>query len=244
MSGLSESVTGEWSGDVNLHGAAVKQHEEYKRRIEFVSGIGLENRKEDAIIKCDLESIKQQITVDIKFATLSKIMYIIKYFLLPYMHIVHNSVTINFIIALQKVNKEYQDKQKEGKNRKEMLGLAWDVKELSDLNESGRQILVDCSTLVDKLVDPDYDRIASNLPLKLDELRKKLKSFRSRLTKYRRTAATHVLVVLISPEERVSKPYALAVQCLTYRSIKDTEMRQICNNIVNKMVARGMKVAG
>lgn len=35
-----------------------------------------------------------------------------------------------------------------------MFGLAWDVKELGDLNEVGRELTVECTTLIDKLLDP------------------------------------------------------------------------------------------
>lgn len=62
--------------------------------------------------------------------------------------------------------------------------------------------------------------------------------FVKRVIKYRREPATHVLVVLISPEERNKKPYALAVQCIAYKSIKDAEIRQIYNNVVKEMTAK------
>ena len=78
----------------------------------------------------------------------------------------------------------------------------------------------------------------------LHELQESIISFIKRVIKYRRTAATHVVVVLISPEERSTKPYALAVQCVAYKSIKDSEMREICNNVMKAMIARNMKVAG
>lgn len=64
------------------------------------------------------------------------------------------------------------------------------------------------------------------------------------MIKYKRTAATHILVVMISPEERDVKPYAMPIQCLAYKSLKDNEVRQICNKIVEEMLARKMKVAG
>ena len=51
-------------------------------------------------------------------------------------------------------------------------------------------------------------------------------------------------MILISPEERNKKPYALAVQCIVYKSIEDSEVRQMCNNVVKEMIVRGMKVAG
>lgn len=125
-----------------------------------------------------------------------------------------------------------------------MLNLPWDVKELDDLNEMGRRIAVECAAIVDKLQDPAYDPIANNLPRQLTTLRKDCLSFVKRVTKYKREAATHILIVMISPEERRSKPYALTVQCIAYKSIKDSEIRSICNKVVQKMVSRGMKVAG
>lgn len=125
-----------------------------------------------------------------------------------------------------------------------MLGLAWDLRELSELNDLGRQLIVECATLEDKLMDGNYDKIADNLPSKLCSFRESTLSLLKRVTKYRRVAATHVLIVMISPEERNSKPYALTVQCIAYKSIKDSEMRGICNKLIKEMHGRKMKVAG
>lgn len=86
-----------------------------------------------------------------------------------------------------------------------MFELAWDVEELSSLNESGRHIIVLCNTLQDKLLDINYDRIANNLAFQLETFRQTTLSFVKRVTRYKRVAATHILVVLISPEERRTK---------------------------------------
>ena len=147
-------------------------------------------------------------------------------------------------LALQNARKEYENKQGEGKSGKEMFGLAWDVKELSDLNKTGRELIVECTTLVEKLLDPSYDSIANNLANQISTFRERVLSFVKSTTMYRREPATHILVVLISPEERNKKPYALAVQCIAYKSIRDSEVRQICNKVVKEMTVRGMKVAG
>jgi len=53
----------------------------------------------------------------------------------------------------------------------------------------------------------------------------------------------HILVVVISPEQRLHKPYALSVQCIAYKSLKDKEVRNIANKLIKEMSARGMKVA-
>ena len=62
--------------------------------------------------------------------------------------------------------------------------------------------------------------------------------------RHRRTAATHILVVMISTECRKKKPYALPIQCVSYTGMTVTELRRILNNIVSEMVKRGMKVTG
>ena len=39
----------------------------------------------------------------------------------------------------------YKAKQSEGKCGKETFGLTWEVKEWNDVNESGQQLVIDCS---------------------------------------------------------------------------------------------------
>ena len=52
-----------------------------------------------------------------------------------------------------------------------MFGLAWDVKELSDLNETGWELIVECTTFIDKLLDPSYDGITNNLANQISTFR-------------------------------------------------------------------------
>ena len=49
---------------------------------------------------------------------------------------------------------------------------------------------------------------------------------------------------MISTEERNRKPYALPVQCLPYKGLKDSEIWDIGNKVIQEMHKRGMKVAG
>ena len=74
-------------------------------------------------------------------------------------------------------------------------------------------------------------------------VREKLTMFVKRVSRYRRTPASHLLVVMISTEDRRRKPYALPVQCIAYRSLKDAEVRHIANRVIQEM-KRNMKVAG
>lgn len=70
MSGLGESISGKWSGDVNLkEGVLDKLYMEYKARLDFVAGFGLGERSDDAIFQQDLGDIKQHLMDDINFIT-------------------------------------------------------------------------------------------------------------------------------------------------------------------------------
>jgi len=121
--------------------------------------------------------------------------------------------------------------------------LSWKVKELNDLGEKGRALHSDLKDLMHKLQSRD-DNNKDNVPSCLTTLRQKATAFLKGIVRHQRNAATHVLVFMISPEERNKKPYALPVQCLPYRGISDTKVRKLADNIIQEMVKRNMNVAG
>lgn len=125
-----------------------------------------------------------------------------------------------------------------------MINLAWKIKELTDLNESGRNLLVEVNTLICNLEDVNYNQEERNIPRQLTQIRQKLRTFIKAVTRHQCTAATHVLIFMISPEERNKKPYALPVQCLPYKGLSDMKVRSLANEVIEEMVKRGMKVAG
>jgi len=49
---------------------------------------------------------------------------------------------------------------------------------------------------------------------------------------------------MISNKERNKKPYALPVQCIPYKGLSDSKVRQIANKVISEMAKRGMKVSG
>ena len=83
-----------------------------------------------------------------------------------------------------------------------------------------------------------------NIPRILQTIRQKAITFVKDVARHQRTAATHVLVFMISSEERNKKPYALPIQCLPYKGLSDNKMRELANLIITEMVKRKMKVAG
>lgn len=103
---------------------------------------------------------------------------------------------------------------------------------------------MEISTLLDKLQSQDYDPVQDNFARKLTSLQQQLLDAIKRLSKHQRTAATHILVFMVSPESRSRKPYALPVQCLPICGIKDKTIRDMSNKIIEIMVGKNMKVAG
>ena len=63
-------------------------------------------------------------------------------------------------------------------------------------------------------------------------LKPDLRTYLRNLYKKRRSpAATHVMVIMMSEEQRKAKPYALPVQYIPYKSIKNTEVRVFTSKI-------------
>ena len=83
-----------------------------------------------------------------------------------------------------------------------------------------------------------------NIPRHLATIRDELMLFVKRVTCHKRTAATHLLVFMISSEERKKKPYTLPVHCLPYKGLSDAKVRELANQIIREMTHLNMKVAG
>lgn len=127
---------------------------------------------------------------------------------------------------------------------KTMFTLAWKVQELEHLIDCIRKLVVETSTLMEKMEYPDYNAVEDNFQRKLASTKQLLLDAVKKLSKHQRTAATHVLVFMISPESRNRQPYALPVQCLLIRGIKDKTIRGMADKIIAAMVDRKMNVAG
>ena len=147
-------------------------------------------------------------------------------------------------LELTKANDTYSQKlETERHQQKDMITLSWKVKELNDLAENGRQVYTEIKALVSRMQVREGSR-EENIPRILQTIRQKAISFVKGVVRHQRTAATHVLVFMISNEERNKKPYALPIQCLPYKGLSDSKVRELANHIITEMVQRKMKVAG
>lgn len=67
--GLCESVHLKWSGDVDLNDGKVQcDYQQYKSRLDFVSGLGVGTRQSRSIIHGDLSTLHQQLLMDKEFS--------------------------------------------------------------------------------------------------------------------------------------------------------------------------------
>ena len=124
-----------------------------------------------------------------------------------------------------------------------MIILAWKIKELTELGEVGRQLFNEIRVLKDKIQRPNLES-DENVPSQLRSIRQRLVTVIKGVTRHQRTAASHILVFMISTEDRRRKPYALPVQCVPYKGLSDSKVRDLANNIISEMVKRKMNVAG
>ena len=121
------------------------------------------------------------------------------------------------------------------------MKLAWTIQEQQELLATVSQHIVDSATLKDQLQDECYDPVRQNTAKALKSLQNQLIDMVRRLSKHQHTAATHIFVIMVSSESRNRKPYALPVQCLPVKALKDQQVRDIANKV---MVERRMNVAG
>ena len=149
-------------------------------------------------------------------------------------------------IALTKAQADYEEKIKSSNRSqdKTLFKLAWQIHELEELIKEMGQIAVDLSTLIGRVLNIQHDLVKENFAANLISTRVSLEEAVKKLIRHQRTAATHIMVFMISTESRNHKPYALPVQCLPITALKDQQCRELANQIIAAMVKRNMKVVG
>ncbi len=125
-----------------------------------------------------------------------------------------------------------------------MFALCSSLDELKHLIENGRNLLVETKVLLDLVSANGTEVGAANLPRRLCNWKNKQTDFVKRLVRFKRTPATHIFVIMISSELRMSKPYALPVQCLSYTGMSEKDIRSLLLNLIGEMVKHGMVVRG
>ena len=147
------------------------------------------------------------------------------------------------LVELKSSNDTYSEKLQSNKyNDKDMINLSWKIKELDELNEIGRKLHAEIEVLSKRIDHCSWQQ--ENIPKYLKGIRKDMVYFIKGVTRHQRTSATHILIFMISNEERRKKPYAIPVQCIPYKSLSDFKVRELANLVIHEITNRKMKVAG
>ena len=117
---------------------------------------------------------------------------------------------------------KYQEAKKKCTSRDLLMERCWEVAELNELLLKGNALL-SCSNA---------------------NLCKSISEFISAVFKKRREAATHVLVIMAAEETRRKKPYALPLQFIPYKSMKDEELRAVLQNVKATLIKEGITTVG
>ena len=125
-----------------------------------------------------------------------------------------------------------------------MFSLSWDIEELNKIATEGRKIRIELSTTLSIVSSADDGFQQQNVPRKIKSIRDRLGAFVKETIRFKRKAATHIFVIMISSELRDHKPYALPVQCLPYTGLDEANLRRLVNSLIVEMVSHGMKVSG
>ena len=121
---------------------------------------------------------------------------------------------------------------------KELIVLSWKVKELSDLNVTGRSLHSEITQLNSSTQQGDSIRREDNVLKHLSNFQQRMVAFKTGVTRHKRTPVSHILVLMISSEERNKMPYALPIQCVPYNGLSDTKVCELANHVIHETVKR------
>ena len=75
-------------------------------------------------------------------------------------------------------------------------------------------------SIIDLLTCQSTDIVAENIAGRITRIQERLLSFLKGITRYQRSAASHVLITILSPSSRNVKPYAIPISCIPYARLR------------------------
>ena len=204
-----------WNGDVDLgDGKVTLLRHEYESRRSLYQG---NNLKEDkAFLELRLTHLIDALREDIKFLS----------------------------TGLVSAEQEYEKKFNAPNTSQQLLKtLCWERVEFNTLLQQAQCFLEKYEAMVQFLHQPvprEKDVVTALQHIEKDALC----YLRNLFVKKRQSGATHVLLFLVSDERRNRKPYALPVQYVPYKSIRDQFVRDLTDIIKREMIALGLKPVG
>ncbi|XP_078357969.1 uncharacterized protein LOC144642774 isoform X1 [Oculina patagonica] len=212
---LQESVKGVWNGDVDLgDGKLALFNEEYERRKSLCKSKDL---KDDSVyLESRLNELKDFLQRDVTFLS-------------------------SGLIAAEQ---EYEKKFNAPNTSQHLLKtLCWERVEFNTLLQQAQCFIEKYEAMISSLHQevPRQRQVITALQNIEEDA---ITYLRNLFIKKRQPGATHVLLFLISDERRNKKPYALPVQYVPYKSIRDQFVRDLTDDIKREMVKMDLKPVG
>ena len=143
----------------------------------------------------------------------------------------------------EKAKETYETKRKQHHvGEQSLFTLAWEIDGFEKLIKLQDDVVAMIHSIQEMMQLASPRRV--NVPRQLSELRKQLEEYIKGVTTKRREAASHLLVFMVSDEQRSSKPYAIPIRALPYRSITDDMVRRLRDEIRDAMHELGMLAVG
>ena len=121
-------------------------------------------------------------------------------------------------------------------SKKKQKSLSWEIVEVVDLLQKAENIA--------QLLDEIKHKPQVHHRTVLIANKREISAYLRNLYKKRRTAATHVLVVMVADEQRNRKPYAVPIQYLPYHRIRDDDVRNIIEDVIVHMKQYNLQCIG
>ena len=212
-----ESASGIWNGDVDLgNGQLQLLRSEYDSRVNLATVNSTTGNRNR--LEIELLKLADSLDEDIPF------------------------LDEGFKQAVEDYRKKFDNRTTPEENLK---NATWNVVEFQTLLQQAQLLKGSYEEQLSYLDPPVFEpRHIQAIRTVLKRLGKEMKCYLRNLYKKKITAATHILVLMLSDERRNQKPYALRVRYVPYRSLRDQYVRDLTKDIKRAMVERGLRLVG
>ena len=215
--GMMESAKGVWNGDVDLADGKLQElRGEYNDRVNLASSVASINNRDS--LEVALQRSVDILDTDIPF------------------------LDEGFQLAVEDYRKKFDNRTTP---EEKLKNANWNVVEFQTLLQQAQLLK---GVYEEQL---SYLNPAVYMPRDMQAIRTALrglvqdtKRYLRNLFKKKRTAATHILVLMLSDERRNRKPYALPVRYVPYRSLRDQYVRDLTKDVKVAMQERGLHLVG
>ena len=147
--------------------------------------------------------------------------------------------------GFKEASEHFEKKFRQGNCPEETLKEAnWEVIEFQTLLQQSQELKLKYEDILPNLAQDGIGGALNLMTLTIKNLGENTKKYLRNLFKKKRTAATHVMVTMLSDEKRSQKPYALPVQYIACRTLKYQLVRDLNGKLKTEMKSRDMTVAG